>query len=324
METTRLGTSDLNISRLGFGCWQLGGYGWQGLDHTEIETAVLKAIDQGVTLFDTADVYGLGSSEERLGRLIPKSRDDIVIASKFGVRIDDNGRSYYDNSRDWIFKAVEGSLKRLHRDCIDLYQLHWHTPERPLDEIFEDLETLRTQGKIKYYGVSNVDLVHDWGGKPYPKALASFSFEYNLCERKWEDQVNTLERDHKLSFLSWGSLAQGLLSGKYRKGHRFDKKDHRSSKGYYFRAGRWEFNESLLELMQDLSVKYDRSLPQIAIRWILDSHPDAVALIGIKTLDNLSDNMGSIGWSLAPEDLQKLDTQTQDMRYVEQRIKKGF
>lgn len=142
MEYTMLRNSDLKVSRLCMGGCPMGGYGWGDTQENELIEAVHTAVDQGVNFFDTADTYGLGQSEKTLGKALGSHRKDVVIASKFGVRIE-NGKTFYDNSSSWIKEAVEGSLRRLGTDYIDLYQIHYRDGKTPIGEVIETLEEMK-------------------------------------------------------------------------------------------------------------------------------------------------------------------------------------
>ena len=155
MEYITLKNSDLNVSQFCMGGCPMGGYGWGNVQESELIDAVHAALDQGVNFFDTADTYGLGQSEITLGKALGSRRKDVVVASKFGVRVGD-GKTVYDNSPAWIEEALHGSLKRLGTDYIDLYQVHYRDGITPIGLVVETLEKLKGQGKIRYYGLCNI------------------------------------------------------------------------------------------------------------------------------------------------------------------------
>jgi len=287
-----LGHSDLKVSRLGFGCWQLGGHGWQAVDKTAAVSAVHAAVERGVNFFDTADVYGLGESERLLGEALA-AFPQAVIASKFGVRIDGQG-TYYDNSRAWLQEALESSLKRLKRDSIDLYQIHWHDGKRPLEDIFADLEDYRRQGKIRWYGISNIDPRNL--PKTRPPGLVSATMEYSLLTRKWEKAI-----DGDLAFIAWGALGKGLLSGKYNRHSVFAPEDNRSRPESLFAAPHWDRYEPILATLKQVAESHRRTMSQTALRWILDTLPNSLVLTGIKNTSQLEDNIGAVGWHLGAD-----------------------
>lgn len=301
METTIIGHSDLRVSRLGFGCWQLGGYGWQDTDQKAITEAIRSALELGINFFDTADVYGLGESEKLLAETLathPLGKN-AVVATKFGVRNNENG-SFYDNSKDWILEAVEASLKRLKRETIDLYQIHWHDGKRPLDDIFADLEKLREQGKIRWYGISNIppsSIVK------LPDGLASFTLKYSLVQRESEAEILSAKN---LSFIAWGSLTQGLLSGKYNRYSKFMESDIRSRVDSLFAEKNWDYYEPVLEKLKEIAEQNGKTMSQVALRFVLDYIPNSIVLAGIKNMAQLRENSGALGWHLSQRDVVQL------------------
>jgi myo-inositol catabolism protein IolS len=305
LETVMLGRSDLKVPRLGFGCWQLGGNGWQDIDCKAICAAIEHALSLGINFFDTSDIYGLGESETLLGEVLSANPlgKDAIIASKFGVRME-NGKKWYDNSHDWMVKALEGSLKRLQRERIDLYMLHWPDGKRSLEEVFSDLETLRKAGKIGWYGVCNMPFTDI--PEPHPPGLVSFSVELSLARRRPLHEEALLKKTDAVSLIAWGGLAQGLLTGKYNRESRFDKADVRSRNNHIFVDRYWPYYESLLHMLGEAATVHDRSMAQTALRWILDSHSHSVALAGIKHSRQLDENLGALDWTLSPEWLAKL------------------
>ncbi len=301
METSLIGHSDIRVSRLGFGCWQLGGHGWQDNDQKLIVKAINDALERGINFFDTADIYGLGESERILAETLaahPLGKN-AVIATKFGVR---NGAqaSYYDNSHEWLMEAVESSLRRLKRETIDLYQVHWHDGRRPLDDIFADFEKLREQGKIRFYGISNImpSSINN-----APRGLASFTLKYSLVQRDHEHEILSAQKEKGLSFIAWGSLAQGLLSGKYNRGSIFKNDDIRSRPGSLFDTKNWDYYEPVLTKLKEVARQYNRSISQLALRFVLDYIPGSIVLTGIKNPSQLAENAGSLEWNLSKNDI---------------------
>ena len=190
MQRLTIKKTDLNVSSMCMGGCPLGGYGWGDTKREELIGAVRAAVENGINFFDTADTYGLGESERTLAEALGKSLNDVIITTKFGVRVE-NGKTTYDNSREYIFKAVEGSLKRLNRDYIDLYQVHYRDGVTPLAEVAETLELLRQQGKIRYFGLSNIheqdiDELKTFGNS---NPFVSFQNEYSLACRKNENDM---------------------------------------------------------------------------------------------------------------------------------------
>ncbi len=307
MEYQELGVSDLKISRVGFGCCPMGGHGWGKVIENDLRRSVDQALEGGVNFFDTADIYGLGISEERLGNFLKNRRQHAIIATKFGVRQDSKGKTFYDNSPEWLDKALDASLIRLNTDYIDLYQIHYWDNRFSLETIFERLDKKCREGKIRSYGITNVDLREL--KIEIPRELVSFSFEYSLANRENESLIKENVKNNKLSFFSWGSLGQGILSGKYNGNTSFDPNDRRLRTVYKnFHGDKLQANLKMLKKMEDLISKCDsKSMSQLAIRWILDNIDSSVALIGVKEPKEIQDLIAGFNWKLSPEELEFLD-----------------
>ena len=302
---THLGNSGLALKRLGFGCEQLGGYQWGSIDPVSIAAAVERAVDLGVGLFDTADCYGRGESERRLGRLLAPHRARVLLASKFGVRFDTAGEVYYDSSPAWAREALEGSLRRLRAECIDLYQMHYWDRRTALAELFDELERLREAGKLRWYGLSNYQ---DCAAVPsgYP-GLVSASLEYSLVARRNESAARAF-LSNGLSFLSYGSLGQGLLSGKYDRTTRFSPDDRRSRAAYgNFHGTRLARNLGILEVVRACARELEVSTVQVAVAWILHRLPGSIPLVGIKTSAQLLEVAAALQLRLPQRIIAALD-----------------
>lgn len=297
---------DLKVSRIGFGCCPMGQYDWGATDEHELIEAVHVALDCGITFFDTADVYGLGVSELVLGKALKGKRESAIIATKFGVRRE-NGRTFLDNSRKWINRAVDASLSRLGTDYTDLYQLHYWDKKTPIDETLCALQSLRNSGKIRAFGVTNIDLCGHGITQPVD-GLASFSFEYSLANRVFEPVVYANQEKSGLCFLSWGSLGQGILSGKYDQNTTLPETDRRKLEVYVnFHGEKLAHNLRIVDYMREILPHYEnKTLTQMAIRWILDQIPFSIALTGIKRTEQLKENCGGLGWKIDKEHHAKL------------------
>ena len=307
MEYITLKNSDLKVSRLCMGGCPMGGYGWGNTQEQELIDAVHIAMDSGITFFDTADTYGLGQSEITLGKALGLHRKDIVIASKFGVRVR-NGKTIYDNSPEWIREALDASLKRLGTDYIDVYQVHYRDGVTPIDEVVEALEEAKKAGKIRYYGLSN--LYHDGLTEllPYAGQFTSFQDEYSLACRKNEADMIELSEKLLMTPLTWGSLGQGILTGKYDRNITFGTDDRRSRDIYVnFHGEKLLKNLEIVEVMKKIADQYNKPVSAVAIRYILDYIPESVVLCGAKRPEQVLDNIEGTDWILANEDIKKLD-----------------
>jgi myo-inositol catabolism protein IolS len=308
MDYIQLGKSDLKVSQLGFGCCPMGGHGWGKVSADDLTKAVEVALDNGINFFDTADVYGFGESERRLGKALNGSRHTAVIATKFGVKMDSQGKTYYDNSPLWINYALDGSLKRLGVDYIDLYQMHYWDGKTPISEIINVLEHNRVSGKIRYYGLSNI-LLKNINTSTLPESMISFQMEYSLANRSNEQYILELAKKTSLGFVSWGSLGQGILSGKYDRNSKFCSEDRRSRPIYVNLHGdKLQKNMKIVEEMKHISKSGEKSLSAIAIRWILDYLGFGVILAGIKTPEQILQNIGAFGWRLNVNDINTLNS----------------
>ena len=301
--------TDLYVSELCLGGCPLGGYGWGDVERNDLINAVKSAVDSGINFFDTADTYGLGESERTLAEALGSKTKDVIITTKFGVRVE-NGKTTYDNSREYIFKAVEASLKRLNRDYIDLYQVHYRDDVTPLTEVAESLEILKTQGKIRYYGLSNI---HEKDGeelKAFGKdnPFVSFQNEYSLACRKNEKDMIYLRDEFCMIPFTWGSLGQGILSGKYDKNCKFPKNDRRSREVYVnFYGEKLLKNLEIVEVLKEIASKRNKSVSAVAIRWILDYLSNSVVIVGAKNPKQVAQNVEALGWNLDKEEIDKLE-----------------
>lgn len=287
------------------GC-QLGGYGWGIVSDKDLERAVGTALDQGINFFDTADTYGLGKSERILGKALKENRNQVVIGTKFGVRIKE-GKTFYDNSPDWIKSALEASLKRLNTDYIDLYQIHYRDKKTDLDLVVDTLEDLKAKGYIRYYGLSNINQKDITEISKFPSKFVSFQNEYSLACRSNEKDIIQLAEELKLTPITWGSLGQGILSGKYSPKTSFGEDDRRHRDAYMnFHGEKLRKNLEIVEVMKDIAREINQQLPAIAIRFILDNLKDSVVIAGVKDEKQLLVNIHSMDFKLDKVQLQAL------------------
>lgn len=308
MEYITLKNSDLTVSRLCMGGCPMGGYGWGAVQENELIQAVHTALEQGVNFFDTADTYGLGQSEKTLGKALGIRRKDVVIATKFGVRIG-GGKTFYDNSPEWIEKACEASLRRLGTDYIDLYQVHYRDDVTPISAVVEALDRLKKKGYIRYYGLSNIHNEDIAEFMPYVGKFVSFQDEYSLACRKNETDMFNISDKIRVNPLTWGSLGQGILTGKYTKDNVNFKSDDRRSRDIYvnFHGDKLMKNLEIVEVMKQIAAKYDKPVSAVAIRFILDYLPESAVLCGAKRPDQVLGNVEGADWKLDADDLRILD-----------------
>lgn len=303
MEKTRLGNSDLYVSRLGLGGCPFGGHGWGKVSDDNSIGAVRAALDMGINFFDTADVYGLGHSEKILSHALGNERHEVVIATKFGVRCDEQKNTVKDISIKHLRKSLEASLLRLRLDCIPLYYVHWPDGKTPVEEAIGELEKFRRQGKIRAIGVSNFSADQTRLAREIAP-IACLQVQLSLLDRSALSLEPVLHQT-EASLVTWGSLAQGLLSGKYDAHSRFGIDDRRHLYEN-FQGEKLVHNLQTVDLVKKIATHLGKTPAQIAIRWLLDTPPVSCVLFGAKTREQVLDNTGSVDWSLTENDYWQL------------------
>lgn len=305
MESITLPGTGLRVSRVGLGGCPLGGHGWGAVDHAELLAAVHRAIDLGINFFDTADVYGLGRSEELLAEALGRRRHEVVLASKFGVRRTADGRTIKDISPAYLRTALEASLRRLRLDCIPLYYIHWPDGCTPVEETLAELERCRRAGKIRAIGVSN------FGADELRRActvarIVAVQVQYSLVDRHQAEAIRHVVAAAQIPLVTWGSLAQGLLTGKFDASATFGPDDRRS-RYENFCGGKFQRNLEMVARLKTLSARLGRSPAQIAIRWLLDTPEVGCVLFGAKRPAQVDENFQALDWHLDPEDYRALE-----------------
>jgi aryl-alcohol dehydrogenase-like predicted oxidoreductase len=308
MQERNLGPSGLRVSLVGLGCNNFGGR----IDLEATRRVVHKALDLGITLFDTADIYGeRGGSETCLGQVLGERRKDIVLATKFGMAMDDAGR-LKGGSRRYVMSAVEASLKRLRTDWIDLYQLHQNDPLTPMEETLRALDDLVRQGKVRYIGCSNVPawrvVEAQWTARQLGlNAFVSCQDEYSLLVRDIERELVPVVEAYGLGLLPYFPLASGMLTGKYKRnaplpeGARLTTTQRLADR--YFTEENWR----IVEELEAFCAARGRSLLELAFGW-LAAHPFVSSVIaGATKPEQLEQNVRAVDWALTPEDLAEID-----------------
>jgi aryl-alcohol dehydrogenase-like predicted oxidoreductase len=310
MQYRKVGRSDLLVSEVGLGCNNF-------LHRTDLEQTralVHAAIDLGITLFDTADVYGnRGGSEDYLGQILGPRRKDVVIATKFGQAMDDEGK-LQGASRAYIVQAAEASLRRLRTDYIDLYQLHWPKPETPIEETLRALDDLVRAGKVRHIGASNFDgaqihEAHDVAAKHGLSPFVSFQSEYSLLARGVEQDTLPAAETCGAGFLPYYPLASGLLSGKYRQnavpeGSRLA--SPRRPEQRFIENANWPVIAQLSAFCEARG----RTLLELAFSWLLSRPVVASVIAGATQPEQLQKNVAASGWILTAADSAEVDRLT--------------
>lgn len=298
METTKLPGTDMEPSRIGLGSWAIGGWMWGGTEERASIDTIRAAIDKGITLIDTAPVYGQGTSEELVGKALGGGlRDKVLIATKVCLNWTADGQPFRDGRKERVMQEVHGSLTRLDTDVIDLYQVHWPDPQTPIEETAEAMKTLLDDGKIRAVGVSNfsprqMDRFHA------VCPLTTNQPPYNLFERGIDDDVLPQCRDKGLATLTYGALCRGLLTGKMGPGHRFAGDDLRNIDPK-FQGQRFRQYIAAVDKLDDYArERFDKRVIHLALRWLLDRDGVSVALWGARKPDQLDPVSEVWGWHL--------------------------
>ena len=294
MEYVKVPWSEIPISRLGHGCELLGGADWGTVDLDDAISAVRAAVDAGVTVFDTADAYGLGRSEALLRDALGDQIAEVVVVTKGGVawREDGGGRAttYRDVSARHLRRAVEGSLRRLGMERIPLYLAHWPDGVHPVEDVVDTLQSLHSDGLIGAYGLSNFS-ADDLTRPGILERVSAIEVEHSLVAPN-RQLIDLAAGDGRAAVL-YGVLGQGLLTGKYRAGAAFPRTDRRHRLSRF--AGEDESRSELLEELRLVADELGLSAGQVAIRWALGSSDHSCAVVGARDPQQLAQNVASIG-----------------------------
>lgn len=304
----RLGMTDLEVSPIAFGTWQLGGE-WGKFDEDEGIAAIRQARELGVNLFDTAHGYGFGASERVLGNALRDDsehhRDEVVIATKGGLRMTDDGL-VRDSSPDWLRSGLDDSLAALGVDYVDLFQVHWPDPKVPLAETAGALQGLVEEGKIRHVGVSNFD-VQQMAEFAETRPVETLQPPYDLFRRGIEDEILPYCSKHDVGVLIYGPLSHGLLTGAMDENTTFASDDWRSG-APFFKGDDFHRNlEVVGELKRFAQERFDVSVSRLAIAWTLANPAIQVAIVGARHPGHIEDSVAAAGLDLSKDDLEQID-----------------
>ena len=300
MKTRSLGTTDIQITPILMGTWQAGKKMWAGIDDEESIKAIQAAVEAGITTIDTAEVYGGGHSEQIVAQAVGKMRDRLVYASKVFA----NHLKY-----DEVIEACERSLTNLQTDYLDLYQIHWPSgsfgnEEVPIEETMQALNKLKEDGKIRAIGVSNFNRAQLEEASQHGR-IDSLQPPYSLFWRKIERDAVPYCVEHNISVLAYSSMAQGLLTGKFKPGHKFAEEDHRSA-NVLFQGENFERAQNALEQLKPIAEKHNCTLAQLSLAWLI-AQPQTNAIAGARTAEQARDNAKAANVDLSSEELQEID-----------------
>ncbi|MCR9131989.1 MAG: aldo/keto reductase [bacterium] len=293
MKYRRIGKTSLKVSEISFGCMS------QDVKSKDSESMLRSAVDRGINFFDTADLYNKGENERVVGKALQSVRNQVIIATKVGNQWREDGSGWdWNPTKTYILKAVEDSLRRLNTDYIDLYQLHGGTIEDPIDETIEAFELLKEQGKIRAYGISSIrpNVIREWVSK---SNMSSVMMQYSVLDRRPEEAMLELLGTHDISVITRGTLAKGLLVDK-------------PAKPYlnYAESQVAELQAKLQDTGNELS---------LAIQYVLAKQTVSSAVLGMRTIKQLTENMNSLSSIPSPEDIERIASALPVNRYEQHR-----
>jgi aryl-alcohol dehydrogenase-like predicted oxidoreductase len=334
MELRTLGRSEVKVTPMAFGAWAIGGWMWGGAEEGEAIKAIQAAYHHGITTIDTAPVYGFGRSEEIVGKAMHGiQRHSYQILTKFGMNwqtqegepffdtVDNQGRPfkiYKWASKKRVMQECEDSLRRLKTDYIDLYQIHWPDNTTPVNETFEAVQVLIQQGKVRAAGVCNyTTALVDEALKTI--RLASNQVPYSLINRGVEKEIIPQAMDNHLSIIPYSPLQRGLLTGKIKPGHKFNEGDTREGNRFYLDENIRRTNQ-LLDQLKPIAAKYNATLAQLVINWTINQAGVGCVLVGARNEQQVKDNVGSLSFTLAIEDIRTITALADKFSLAEQQI----
>lgn len=302
MKFRKLGKTNLLVSEIGFGAWAISERGYGPTDDRESIRALHRALDLGINFIDTADIYGDGHSEELIGRVLKERGDkETVIATKFGWDFYGDGGVKSSLKRSYILFALEKSLRRLGRDWIDVYQIHNSKPAHiERDRVYETLDELKKQGKIRFYGVSAF-YIEDGISAIKTGKLDTIQVIYNILDQEAEERLFPIALENDIGIIAREPLASGLLTGKYNENSKFPKTDHRHGWSKKFledgarKVGKLKFLE-----------KGGQTFVQAALRFSLSHKAVSVVIPGAKTVKQVEENISAAEAELSPDDIERI------------------
>ena len=323
MQKRKLEKNNLEVSALGLGCMGMSFSYGPPKDKQEMIALLRTAVDRGITFFDTAEVYGPFTNEELVGEALAPLRDRVVIATKFGFKLDPatGKQAGLDSSPEHIKEVAESSLKRLKTDVIDLFYQHRVDPNVPIEDVAGAVKDLIQQGKVKHFGLSEAG-VQTIRRAHAVQPLTALQSEYSLWWRKPEEEVIPTLEELGIGLVPYSPLGKGFLTGKIDEKTTFDKTDFRNSVPRFTAENR-KANQAVVDLLTRIAKEKTATPAQIALAWLLAQKPWIVPIPGTTKLSRLDENIGSLAIKLTPDDLREIDTAASNItiegeRYPEQ------
>lgn len=312
MKTRKLGWTDLNLTTIGLGTWAIGGgdwtWGWGPQDDEESVAAIILASEKGINWIDTAPAYGLGHSEEIVGKALKKLPRRPIVATKCGIEWDNNRKSTHELKGESIRREVEASLKRLGVDVIDLYQIHWPEPDSELEPAWQQIANMVKDGKVRYAGVCNCSIEQLKRIQPI-HPVASLQPPYSMIERGAEDSgLLDYCREHNIGVIAYSPMQKGLLTGKFNKQRvqELPAEDHRRNDPN-FQEPRLSANLDLVKKLTILAKRHGKTPAQMAIAWVLRRPELTAAIVGARRPSQVAETVLAGDLELSPEDINAID-----------------
>ncbi len=296
MKKRKLGYTDMELTIMGLGTWAIGGgnwiYGWGPQDDKASIDTIRAAIDFGINWIDTAPVYGLGHSEEIVGKAIKGLRDKIYIATKVGRKWKSPQEIYGDLSAKSVRAEMEDSLRRLNLDYVDLYQIHWPDPDEKIEEAWEEMAKLKEEGKTRYIGVSNFS-VEQMKRIQKIHPIASLQPKYNILNPDVEDEILPFCKENDIGVVAYSPMASGFLTGKYdrKKIEALPKNDWRTFRNPDFQEPKLTRNLKIIEIMKRVANKYGITPAHLAISWVLRRGEITSAIVGARSPEQIKETV---------------------------------
>jgi len=305
MQKRRLGKNGLEVSALGLGCMGMSMAYGPPADKKEMIALIAKAVERGITFFDTAELYGPYTNEELVGEALAPFRGQIAIATKFGIKLDPSGQQVQDSRPEGIRQSLEGSLRRLRVDAVDLYYQHRVDPDVPIEDVAGTVKDLIREGKVKHFGLSEA------GAQTIRRAHAvqpvtAVESEYSLWWRKPEEEVLPTCEELGIGFVPFSPLGKGFLTGKIDENTTFDASDFRNIVPRFTPEAR-KANRALVDLLGRIAEQKKATPAQIALAWLLAQKPWIVPIPGTTKLSRLEENIGSAAVELTSDDLRGIN-----------------
>ncbi|HZC07390.1 MAG TPA: aldo/keto reductase [Ktedonobacterales bacterium] len=312
METRQLGVSELKITPIGLGTWAIGGgnweFGWGSQDDEESIATIHRALDMGVNWIDTAAVYGLGRSEEVVGRAIQGLIQRPYIFTKCSMIWDEQRKVGHSLTKASIKREAEASLRRLQVETIDLYQIHWPNPEAEIEEGWAAMAELQREGKVRYLGVSNFNVAQMQRAQQIAP-ITSLQPPYSLLDREIETEILPFCARNQIGVIAYSPMASGLLSGKMSRARvaAFPKDDWRRN-SEWFTEPQLSRNLYLVETLRDIGSRHGRTAGEVAIAWTLRRPEVTGAIVGARRPEQLDGVIGAGAFRLSDEEIAEIDT----------------